>query len=447
MHEDLLSFQRRAIVATLGNALKHPLYREKWQGSLDKFGSLLGDADPFDILADLPLTTKSDLQFRLPPALEASDQLASIIFTTGSTGPVTYRYRSAKELREIRRYGMEVVQTVRPRQRRPLAFLLYGPYHGQAVINGVADFAPYYFAGAIWEDIFIRQGVELLQKTFDIPHLESRVTQIHGAVRLLRIFTQALIDMRVNPSEMAVESLVSFAGFLPSETKSFLKAYWNVEPVDIFSMSEMLGGATKCPSCGSLSFDAQLVPHVCALDGQTEVEEGIGRLVLTELLPFGLCQPLVRYYNGDLIRVENGPCSGCGQTRRMIHVGRDNESPIIPHKERQFVALASSDLREAVYCEAVARTVEFPHLKLLKDRESHLGVPLVGMSVDRSASPPKIVVTFKPNEQYLDTSAARVEYLHERLMSTSPELTYAVRNNRVALSVVSDNSFSKPLWK
>jgi len=446
MNDSVRAYQLSALRATLRIASENPFYKRKWKDQIASSARGEGGVE----LDRLPILTKEELKTELRPMVGEGDKIASIIHTTGSTGPVTYRYRSQGELDRIAEFGKSVVRNIRAGNSRPLAYMLYGPYHGQnlpgpgPIGEGVA---PYYFAGAIWDDIFIRQGVEQLRREFTLPGLESRVTQVHGAVRLLRIFTQCLIDMQVPVGETKVEAVVSFAGYMPSEVRRFLGRYWNCNPIETFSFSETFGGATKCPHCNGLQFMPHLLPQVVELDADNPAHSGIGRLLITELYPFGTTQPLIKYFNGDLVRIVDEQCPTCGTIGSLVHVGRDNESCFVESPQGRRLALGSMDLREAAYTPEVKRTVEFPHLKLLKDRESHLGAPVLAAHTKCEGAKTRLTVSFLPNLGLGISQSNLADRLRNRLLEVSPELRATVGEGLVDLDVQPEVGLEKILWK
>jgi phenylacetate-coenzyme A ligase PaaK-like adenylate-forming protein len=446
MSDHIERYQESALRETLRIAAEVPFYQEKWAEADCNSRS----TNQTGRLRTLPILTKQELRTRLRPLLVGSDKIASIIHTTGSTGPVTYRYRSQRELDRIAHLGQAVIGNVRPKSRRPLAYMLYGPYHGQDLpgVGPIAEkVAPYYFSGAVWEDIFLRQGVELLRQSFDLPGMEARVTQVHGAVRLLRVFTQCLIDMGASPKEFSVEALVSFAGYMPTEVRDFLSAYWGTTVIEAFSFSETMGGATKCPTCRGLLFMPHLLPEVVGLETEQLISEGNGRLLVTELFPFGTTQPLVRYFNGDIVNVYRRGCTTCGKSASLVHVGRDNESCFVKTPDGWQLALGSMDLREAIYTKEVKRTTEFPHLKLLKDRDSHLGAPKVATQFADVDGRQCLTILFAPNTTVGLANTVLADRVRERLLATSTDLRGAVENGLLTLEVRADPNQDKVLWK
>lgn len=439
-------YQRAALCKTLLFALEHPFYQRKWGDRVDAVLEALRSSGEVDI-SGLPILHKPELQSQLSPRVSSEDQIRSVIHTTGSTGPLTYRFRGQHELESIARYAEEAYYDATC-ERRPLVYLIYGPYHGQSEpSSALRKFpnAPYCISGAVWEDIFIYQGVDLLRRSFDVDGLDTRVTQIHGAVRLLRVFTQCMMDLGVNASETAVTSLVSFAGYLPKEVRGFLSRYWRSEPIEMYSFSEMMGGAVKCPKCGALQFDAHIYPETVGLSSDEVVHEGVGRLVTSELFPFGTTQPLIRYYSGDLVRIEKGLCSCCGRDTRLVHIGRDNEGGV--DLAAASVYLGSSDLREAAYSPFVARSTEYPHLNALKDRESHLGVPIVAATLRHKKNDiPDVEVRFRPRLAAYSPRDAATGF-RDLLMQSSRELSAKVSSGACTVSVIPDEQCREKLWK
>ncbi len=113
------------------------------------------------------------------------------------------------------------------------------------------------------------------------------------------------------------------------------------------------------------------------------------------------------------------------------------------------LVLGSSDLREIAYCDQVARTVEFPHLKLLRDRHSHLGVPMISATLssmeDRHAA--DVRIRFRPRQTTPGGMKAAEEHVRERCLYGSSHLRSAVEEKAIDLRVIADPEHENLLWK
>ncbi|MDT8915112.1 hypothetical protein, partial [Amycolatopsis sp. PS_44_ISF1] len=188
-------------------------------------------------------------------------------------------------------------------------------------------------------------------------------------------------------------------------------------------LSEVVGGATVCPACDALHFDPVVVPQIVALDDDSPVTTGIGRMVLTELHPFSQVQPLLRYDNGDLVERVAGGCEPDEVT--VSFVGRRAETPVARDGGRTRVVLRPRGLRDALErFPEIARPPLHPRIT----SPLHGGPPLVHTEWTGDG-PVRITVravpAFDPN--LFPAAAAQLrDRVHAAVLGCCPEIGPAV---------------------
>ena len=430
-----------ALPSTFQTAWRHPFYRQLWSGVCNGEWPAEDDVQAWSSLLEaLPPLSRDGLA-GLKPELPVGDAICTVSHSSGTTSNPVYRYRSTREHQLIA--ALSTPSPIGAPRLRPLGLSLYAPYHGQS--DGAAGAAgAHVFTASIWEDHLVVAAMNALERTYDIPGFEPRITFVQGSVRFVRVLTQALVDRGTSRSQLAVRALGVFGGYLATEVRRHLEDYWAVKVVHRYSLSEAFGGATACPACGHLHFDAHLLPTLLEGEFVSHADSRLGELTITELFPYSLCHPLVKYRTGDIVEVLDD-ASACSHAHvgGLRHVGRAALSVCSRsgNGPRQ-VLLGSTELREALYCPEVGKSDELPQLSVLSDR-SRLGVPIASASIDSSGR--RLNVSFRPAAD-IEPGRAR-QVVTDRLLSASRSLLAAVSSGSVHLHVDADSAESGLLVK
>lgn len=437
------AFARASLPHTVRRAFRHPFYFDFWSDylSVDTFPADEDTEAWTRLFHQLPAVSRDHLANEIHPELEEGDFITSVSHSTGTTGRPVYRYRSNVEATMTKSLQFDSNSAT---GRRRLGMQLTAPYHGAVKPSSTSGLAsPYLFEGAVWEDHFIKSTIEKLQHSFEIPGVKPRVSFLQGPVRHLRILTEALKCACVDTSSLAVEKITVFGGFLSTETRRELEGFWKIAIVDRYSLSENSAGAFACAHCGYLHFDTQLLSDVTQDGVSSDSFNEYGELLLTELYPYSYCQPLVKYQTGDLVEVLNGSSACCKEHNGGVrHVGRTRHSVIDVMPDGKFkLLLGSNELREAMYCSAVKKSIEMPQLSTLHDH-SAIGYPIA--NTEYSAQHRVLRIKFSPRS---DDHKHAESVVRARLIAASPSLKAALAMKNVELEVLADPKLDCSLTK
>lgn len=427
------SLLKLALPLTIQHAFSHPFYRNYWQDAGFVLNGLPSDPDELTSLHDeLPTITKEQLRQYIPPILDAADEVARLVHTSGTTGEPAYRYRSKRELELLSELQSPTTSV------RRVGLRLYAPFHGTGGEEREGD--AYIFSGSVLDDYLLKRSIDKLVRTFDIPNFPRRLTFLHGAERYLRVFTQAIIDGGLERDAFEIQSIVSYAGFMATESHAYLSEFWRVPIWNRYSSSDVWGGAAVCGKCGHLKFDPSVLvtldgPNLALRSGGDTV---VGLLCFTELFPHGYAQPLVKYKNGDIGEVLTEETACCAaHVGGVRHLGRVQDSIFLPNGS---LLLGSGSFKEAMYCPQVRKSFEFSQLTTVLDRRK-LGYPLASARLENDGT--TISVRCNPGM----SSGDAMECIRERLLASSAHLRQTVNDRTVDLRVVFDDKECNALNK
>ncbi len=228
----------------------------------------------------------------------------AICHTSGCTGPALSIYKSAEELSFIWEYQTRLLRPVQKKlSSRPLVLSMPNLYHGTPV--SVPSLGKV-FVGGVTDDLLLGDLVKLLRQKFHIRGHDQRFSIITCLVHQMQFLTSFLLEQGIDPREFEIKSINVVGGYLTKRGREYLRNAWGAVIFDRFSLTESVGGATRCHSCGYFHLDPHVIGEVLDADTDEPLTQGVGRLVLTQLYPFVQMQPLVRYDTGDLVcRIES----------------------------------------------------------------------------------------------------------------------------------------------
>ncbi len=288
-------------------------YRERLQG--DATVVALGN------LAELPFTTKADLQQHYPLGLLSTqaERVVRVHATSGTTAhPLVVPY-TADDLS----LWAKVVA-------RGLAAV--GIWAGTRVHSALGY-------GLFTGGLGFQQGAELLRATV-VPAGAGMTTRqlqlmsdLHAQVLLSTpSYAMHLADRYEaaghDPTDTSLEIAVFGAEAWSEALRRRIEARWDVTAYDTYGLSEIIGPgvAFECPARQGLHVneDHFLAEVVHPETGEPVDDGDLGELVLTALTKEAL--PILRYRTGDLTFLERSPCD-CGRTLvRMARVlGRTDD--------------------------------------------------------------------------------------------------------------------------
>jgi len=323
-----------------------------------------------DDLAALPPVSKERLREAGRSAL-CIDDTTSIIqlqHTSGTTAVPFVMYRSAAEIQFISEFFGTVLRkedwSGRP---APMSMQFRNSLHGSLTpIPGRA----FVMEGNTGDADAIRRTLHLLEMKFDLPGIEDRITVFGGSLTDIEILTAFVLEQRVPTDRFAIRSMNVSGRYLTERWRALIEGTWNATVFDRFSLSEVFGGATSCPSCRGYHFDPLVVPEVADVVTGEAIRAGTGRLLMTGLYPFVQVQPVIRYRTGDIFQVDPDVCAA----PRFEFLGRENHSLFSPLDPGRLLIGGRDLLETADVLPEIARGDE-PALPLADKRA--IGQPTV----------------------------------------------------------------------
>jgi phenylacetate-coenzyme A ligase PaaK-like adenylate-forming protein len=405
--------------------------RERSSFYRERFAAAAGGFRGMDDLPRLPVLTREEIAAHERELLCEPVQPACIQYTTGTTGTPLHLFRGPGEIAFIAKfYGEQVRELLATGERRPLHLSLTSAYHGQP--TPVPAWAYAVFAG-VYDRTQAQQARSLLEREFDLPGIEPRITAVVGGDILVKSLTAWLVATGVDLPALPVHTLAITGGHVSLARKRLLGELWQARVQDRFSLSEVFGGALECGLGGPWIFDTEVVPEVVHPRTMEPVDRGVGALVLTGLYPFMQMMPLVRYLTGDLVEVAGHPDRG-DPDLLVRFVGRARRSLLDAGGAEVVPLLLSGPLHDVVEAfPDVAATTRFadlgagPHLELAGKLHYEL-------SFGPGAIDLRLGLRYPP-WHYPERVTELITRLREQLYRRFPALAERVRRGEMALSV------------
>ncbi|GEM_PF-7072264 len=371
--------------------------------------------------------------------LRCDDALpAGIQHTTGTTGQFLQLYRSPSEQAFIWNFFAQQMPEIEAGKVRPLHLSLANAYHGALI---PVPSRAYVLSVGVHDRAQASQAQGVLERSYDLPGIQSRISVITGTERMIMALTAYLLAKKFDFSSCQVRRIALFGGHVPLARKQLLAQIWFAEDrkgtiQDHYSLTEMFGGAKECGLGGPWVFDPHIIPEVVHPTTHEPIESGVGMLLLTSLFPFVQQMPLVRYVTGDLVEVVDGPEGPAGLTVR--YVGRMPRSVLHLHDGKVRPLLLSGPLYERLLSlPDLAITPRFPDLQI------GVGLELTGdlhYRVDHreaaGQTPEQITIEIGLRYapwMYPSRVATLVKELAEDLFALNPYLAECVADKRVEL--------------
>jgi phenylacetate-coenzyme A ligase PaaK-like adenylate-forming protein len=230
-------------------------------------------------------------------------QLRSICHTSGTTGNPVQVHKSFEEIDFLQSYFRTMIRaSTRGLDRKPITFSLPNVYHGSPVPMPGPGLA---LVGGVTDDTLINDAVAILGDTYDIAGYDSRISVFSGLAHHVLFLTNYILEQGRNPKDFGLLSVNITGGYLGTRWRRFLVEAWGPIVNDRFSLTETIAGASRIRGTETFVFDPHIFAEILDPDDDTRPAD-VGRLVLSNLYPFIIMQPLLRYETGDLVaRVEN----------------------------------------------------------------------------------------------------------------------------------------------
>ncbi len=289
-----------------------PYYRRRF----DAAESFRGLAD----LPKLPVLHREDVVAHHADLICGRSLPAGVQHTTGTTGASLQLHRSAAEQAFIWEFFSAQLAARPFPAPRPLHLNLVNAYHGSLT---PMPSAAYVLNAGVYDRAQASQARVLLERTYDLEGVESRISVVMGTERMVKALTVYLLTDGFDLVASPVRTVALFGGHVTPNRKRLLSRLWQAAIQDNYSLTEVFGGATECGIGGPWIFDPHVVAEVVHPRTFEPVESGVGVLLLTTLYPFVQQMPLVRYCTNDLVEVvETGEQDGAPVVRYVGRVPR-----------------------------------------------------------------------------------------------------------------------------
>jgi hypothetical protein len=273
--------------------------------------------DTFQDLGQLPFVERTDLVADPASFASGTEWPMGVTYSSSTTGRLgVARWHSAAEL--------EAQGTVTGSGPPDAALVIHPNDQGPAMtVPGQSNvifgrlFYPWHF------DLVHDQ----LRDGWPGPLGTVPIRLLHAYNVNLRLLTTWFEQRDIDPASFGVTSLEGYGAALPVPWRDRLRAAWNADYQDLYGLSEVkLSSARQCPICHAYHHTMPIVAEVVDPITRQPLSDGVGELVLTELVPYAQAQVLVRYLTGDLVEIAE-PCIAFGAGFHLV--GRASRSAVI----------------------------------------------------------------------------------------------------------------------
>jgi len=258
-------------------------------------------------------------------------------------------------------------------------------------------------------------------------------------------FTTYLVSEERDPRASHVRNLYFAGRGVSDKWRSILTEVWGgADQSEVYGLSEVFGGASRCQRCGRYHLSPYVIPEVLDPFNRSRLEDGIGVLVLTTLIPFVRSRPMIRYWTGDIVNAVRTSCPGDRFHRLGIEIkGRLRDAvrlgPLAPNRLALFPydVLAAvdeiPDIRRAVH--SIDRLAIAEGIAGFE----YVGFPIYAASI-KEVTPDRIglMVSFElryPPRLFPQRTKELQTVIASRLISCCHEIRELVETGRLELSV------------
>lgn len=323
---------------TLAHARAQSLYyrsRPSYDAGIGK------NADHTPDLSALPTIDRTEVKRHFAEFVAENVKLRSVCHTSGTTGSPLEIYKSHEEIAFLGQFFTTLFKPAYRTLGKTLSLSFPTPHHGVPIPMPTPSIP---FVGGVTDDTLIKDAARVLSTSYLVDGEARRISQLQGMAFQVLFFTNYLMEQGTEPSSFGIELINIAGGFVPAHWRTFLAQAWNCTVNDRFSLTETVGGATRCHQCGAFRPDPQLLFEALDIETGRPLEAGIGKLCVTNLYPFAQMMPLIRYETGDLAR-RRLCCTG---VQAFDFLGRlQNCASLGSGRERRWL-IFSSELHEVL---------------------------------------------------------------------------------------------------
>lgn len=424
----LFRFREELLGLTIKNALKTDFYRRLWQ-EIE-----VGEVSP-DNLFLLPVVYKSDLIRESKSARVLDGQICSEHYTGGTTGEPFSFLLGERE----KEYLSEFYKQVNKAEYKVLGrAVLFKDPSLEEIRDIPVPIRSHILS--IYKNQSFKKAREVLTSFYDENGVTEKCTILCGTERILRAFTEDTKKKFPRGFDSHLTTVVSYGQYITKKWRNIFCDYWNVQLIDKYGLSEVLGGATQSPSCEWYFFDPIVIPEVIGYRSREPLKEGKGILLLTSLYPFQEVQPFVRYYTGDLVEVT---FTNSSQPGRMAikPLGRAEYGVPMPTGDQWI--LSPAEIYEYVdSLEDIERLPLFLDAKQIKI-PNNLGHPIytIKYSYVRDVISISLSICFK-NYVHDNKRNSILISLKKSLCNSNSLISHLLKEDKIKISCFSDESIT-----
>jgi hypothetical protein len=241
-----------------------------------------------------------------------------VTHTSGTTNEPLYRYRSEEELDYMRRFFTALQRSREPlwRDGAVVVDTTNPDSHGGAIgIPSPREVLP----APMNAPADIERVVEILATPRRVAGEQRFVEGLNMRARQFVILSSALAERGIDPRQAFRVRWVRTSGsYINAGALRRITGFWGMPVGDLYSLSEVFGGASKCLTCGWYHPDPFVAAEVVDHRTGARLTRGSGVLVLTELFPFVQTHPFVRYWTGDVVETAPTECEGTSLAFRYL---------------------------------------------------------------------------------------------------------------------------------
>lgn len=225
---------------------------------------------------------------------EATATASHCTHSTGTSGALTWRHRNQAEIELINRVFAS------HNDRRDAGLVLAMRYNRHGMSLPIAGRSPVLPAG-LTDDIELSQLIEMLDAELTVLGAARRATTLHGQAEDVAVLAQALLEKGRAQAGRSIERVVLGGRVNRTVAALVALAFPHAVQIERYSLSEVLGGASRVVPNSFLRLDDHVIGEVVSPDGSPTPPGSPGELTLTELFPLVQLQPLIRYRTGDIV--------------------------------------------------------------------------------------------------------------------------------------------------
>jgi hypothetical protein len=277
--------------------------------------------------------------------------------------------------------------------------------------------------------------LSILGREWTFEGFSRRIASLSGPLDTLQLLTLLCLERGINPREFNIAVISSSGWQMTAHWRLLLSRNWQAQIQDVYGISEAPGMfATLCEKCSHYHFSPLSVVEILGLDSDEPVVRGIGRVVVTCLLPLASSQPIIRYDTGDVVNV----VGECGSERFVFdYVGRRAKLIYAEGAGGRYPILSPLQVTEALDDLPDVAVYENTRAARLGLRQA-FGWPrfVLRDAADRCPRTVELTVELRwPPDQFPDAAQELSKMLYTRIMACSSALAESIEHGTVDLAI------------